>query len=524
VRPGGARVSTAARAAGVLGALGVALLVAIVPTGAAVAAPESPVEILPPVTVGDGAFAVGVSPDGSLAYVLALVDQELHVVDTATNTPILVIPMSISLGFLDPSLVVHPDGRVLILDPGDGAGVTEPAIIEIDPTTWDVYTHSLAQPAPWDAGFAVSLALTPDGTKAYVADLTSGRVLAVSVPPTAGPGAWSITPIDVAAATTPEILPGSLAIAGGTVYALDILGEDGGEPTGIAAIRVADDQLEPTVIAYSAPAGTTGGILTMPTMKPSPDGTTVLISGAAEFDDGSGDTGGFFWTIPGGTVPAAATYLGGGLGDEVAAFAFGAAGQTVYLIDCACASLAWTLDVGSGTGTILDVAAATDLDMLASVAVSPDGTRIFLTGTDLLGDSRLWQLSAVADDVLHVTGPTAATQGDRVTLTAIARDNSGNPIDVTSLATFTSSVATDVISGNVVAFPHASPHTITASYAPLAGGPAVAAGSIMIEVAAVLPPTGVEDPRPWLGAAAALLLAGATLVLTRSRLSRRAPR
>lgn len=511
----------AARVAAVLGALGVALLVAIVPTGAAVAAPESPVEILPPVAVGDGPFAVAVSPDGAFSYVLSLYDDELDVIDTATNTIVTSVPVTLSpLSVLSPSLVVHPDGRILVLDAGDSV-TTDPAILEIDSATWQVHHHSLAVGAPWTLGVGFDLVLTPDGAKAYVSDSVNGLVLAVEVPPTAGPGAWNVTPIDVAGTTTPTVRPGSLAVAGGYLYILDLLGEDAGtKPTGAAVLRVADDVLEPTVITYTAPVGTTGGILDMPVLKAARDGATVLISAAAELDDGSGDYEGYFWTIPGGTIPGSATYLGEALGGEVAALTLAASGKTAYVVDCACSSFVWTLDIASGAGAALDLSAATDLDLIAAAVASPDDTRLFLTGYDSLGDSRLWQLSTVTDDVLTVTGPTTADQGGSVTLTATALDNSGNPIDVTSAAEFTSSVATDVISGNVVTFPHASPHTITATYRPLPSLPPVAVGAITVEVRAMIPPTGVEDPRPALGATAVLLLAGAALVLTRSRLRR----
>src|SRR5690606_16449264 len=74
-------------------------------------------------------------------------------------------------------------------------------------------------------------------------------------------------------------------------------------------------------------------------------------------------------------------------------------------------------------------------------------------------------LDSVADMTLaQVAGQ--AMQGETITLTAMATDRFGNDLgDVSGDVTFTSSVATDVISGNRITFPHASPHTITATHA-----------------------------------------------------------
>jgi X-Pro dipeptidyl-peptidase len=73
-----------------------------------------------------------------------------------------------------------------------------------------------------------------------------------------------------------------------------------------------------------------------------------------------------------------------------------------------------------------------------------------------------------------------------VTLTAEGFDADGTSLgDVTDLATFTSSVATDVIAGNTVTFPTASPHTLTATVG-------TATGSVLIEVT----PAAVPTPDP----------------------------
>lgn len=60
---------------------------------------------------------------------------------------------------------------------------------------------------------------------------------------------------------------------------------------------------------------------------------------------------------------------------------------------------------------------------------------------------------------------TTVDQGGSVTLSAtgFTADNAELG-DVTDQVTFTSDVATDVVAGNRVAFPHASPHTLTGTH------------------------------------------------------------
>ena len=249
---------------------------------------------------------------------------------------------------------------------------------------WDLsgYTvEDLNEPWAWGLSWNVNAALQhiPADDVLYAARVSSAVLTIASV--------WAVFAITLAVlpnhlaawtasliyATTPAVLPGSLAIAGGYLYILDLLGEDGAtKPTGAAVLRIADDVLEPTVIGYTAPAGTTGGILDMPVLESSRDGATVLISAAAEIDGGSGDYEGYFWTIPGGTIPGSATYLGEALGGEVAGLALAASGRTAYVVDCACSALVWTLDVASGVGAVLDLSAATDLDLIAAAVASPD--------------------------------------------------------------------------------------------------------------------------------------------------------
>ncbi|WP_229053519.1 Ig-like domain-containing protein [Aeromicrobium sp. Leaf350] len=126
-------------------------------------------------------------------------------------------------------------------------------------------------------------------------------------------------------------------------------------------------------------------------------------------------------------------------------------------------------------------------------------------------------------------------QGGAVTLTASTLDADGEPIEnVTDDVVFTSNVATDVVVGNQVTFPTASPHTITGTHPvtgltgsvviqviPPAAGPGAAAPpagpAAQVDRGGLLPGTGGPGLIGLLGGAA-LVMAGATaFVVGRSR-------
>jgi hypothetical protein len=68
------------------------------------------------------------------------------------------------------------------------------------------------------------------------------------------------------------------------------------------------------------------------------------------------------------------------------------------------------------------------------------------------------------DELTVVASRHEVNQGESVTMTATMVDAGGNTVDVTDETVFTSDVASDVIVGDQVTFPHASPHTITGTY------------------------------------------------------------
>ena len=113
-----------------------------------------------------------------------------------------------------------------------------------------------------------------------------------------------------------------------------------------------------------------------------------------------------------------------------------------------------------------------------------------------------------------IPSATTVAQGGSITVQANGADAAGNPVVVDqSEMAYSSSVATDVINGNRITFPTASPHVITARHVPTG---VTASVTVQVTPAAVtprgpgtLPKTGSEiTPDPWV--AGALMLAGAS--------------
>jgi len=180
--------------------------------------------------------------------------------------------------------------------------------------------------------------------------------------------------------------------------------------------------------------------------------------------------------------------------------------------------------------------------------ISPEqagDTEFAVTATNMYGEaSKTFTASIVPGDteVLVLTpSSTEVHQGDTVEFTLAGYDGYGNLVgDVTVDTELSSSVASDVIDGNRITFPHASPHVIT--------GEAYesATGSLQIEVIPAStgggsPPSGgsggssqsgdlesTGGPDVWASTlalgAGMLLVGGTTLVLARRRAAHRTQR
>jgi uncharacterized repeat protein (TIGR02543 family) len=168
-----------------------------------------------------------------------------------------------------------------------------------------------------------------------------------------------------------------------------------------------------------------------------------------------------------------------------------------------------TLNTVTGviSGIPVDTAGDYTMNMFADNGVGA-GPPLTLTITLLPGDAQTVQLQP---------DRTTVDQGGTVTITVTGVDQGGNSVDATADTAFSSDVPTDVVDGNTVTFPHASPHTITATYTPTG-----MSASILITVipapSGPLAFTGTDTAQPILWTGAAILMAGAlALLLARRR-------
>lgn len=138
-------------------------------------------------------------------------------------------------------------------------------------------------------------------------------------------------------------------------------------------------------------------------------------------------------------------------------------------------SITLTAAAADAFGNLVDVDAAsvftssngTDDVTGNSISLTQAGART-ITAT-LASDPTVTTTATVIVQAAAATGTTvtagaaAVRQGETITLTVTAVDAHGNTFDVTADTVFTSDVATDVVTGNSIRFPTASPHVITAA-------------------------------------------------------------
>lgn len=192
------------------------------------------------------------------------------------------------------------------------------------------------------------------------------------------------------------------------------------------------------------------------------------------------------------------------------------------------APFSWTPTIHAASGyTVSSGALPSGLHLdaatgsITGTADGPDGdTPVTVKVTDPTGSAATTVTISVqhgaATSISVTPSTTTPDQGGTITLAVTATDGI-DTWDVTPSASFTSDVTSDVIQGDTVTFPHASPHTITATVGALSASvliqvtPTPAAVAAATPVAArTLPATGV-DPAPTAATALALLGAGAAL-------------
>jgi serine/threonine protein kinase, bacterial len=129
---------------------------------------DAPLAFVASYATGTKPAEVGVSPDGTRAYVSNLDDGTVSVIDTATGATTATIPVAANPN----SVVVSADGaRVYVSCTGGDTGNGSVAVID---TATRTRTASVAI-----GGFVDGIALAPDGKRLYAADATSGTVTTV---------------------------------------------------------------------------------------------------------------------------------------------------------------------------------------------------------------------------------------------------------------------------------------------------------------------------------------------------------
>jgi uncharacterized protein (TIGR03437 family) len=144
------------------------------------------------IATGRRPFAVSVARDGSRAYVVNSSSNSVTVIDTAAGTVLAAIPVG-----SDPrDIALHPNGRTAYV-----ANVGAGTISVIDLPTNSV-TASL--PVPMFGG--VSLVLSPDGTRLYVATVATLNSSAITVISTSTNGVVGAIRGNFSAASVPSLV------------------------------------------------------------------------------------------------------------------------------------------------------------------------------------------------------------------------------------------------------------------------------------------------------------------------------
>ncbi|MGH7771978.1 MAG: YncE family protein, partial [Candidatus Binatia bacterium] len=119
------------------------------------------------VTVGSNPNGVSMTPDGTRVYVTNTSSSNVSVIDTTTNT----VVATVAVGDFPRGVAITPDGRRAYVA---GLRVCVPGDCDGQVSVIDTQTNSVV--ATVNFGFLVSpteVAITPDGTRAYVATCAS---------------------------------------------------------------------------------------------------------------------------------------------------------------------------------------------------------------------------------------------------------------------------------------------------------------------------------------------------------------
>jgi len=159
------------------------------------------------ITVGKEPSGIAITPNGTTAYVTNL-EGGVTPIETATNTP----GKEITVGIAPSAVAITPDGKTAYVTNlgnafGFGGGTVTPIEIATNTPLSEITVSHFVQPLP------IGVAITPDGTTAYVTNLEHGVTpieIATSKPGNeltvgSGPFGVAITPNGKTAYVTNEL-------------------------------------------------------------------------------------------------------------------------------------------------------------------------------------------------------------------------------------------------------------------------------------------------------------------------------
>lgn len=200
------------------------------------------------IPVGSTPNFISLSPDGALAYVSNIFDDNISVIDTSTN----VVVANIALGPIPSGMAVLPNGDRAYVALN---GTNQVAVLDL--TTNQVIGPPITvQPGP---SFA---AATPDGSRVYVSNTAGGNGTTISVIETT-------TNTVVGPPITVGLGPGLLAVTanGSEVYVPNILDDSISvidTATNVVVATIADPAIDNPEIVVFSPDGTRAYVPNLP--------------------------------------------------------------------------------------------------------------------------------------------------------------------------------------------------------------------------------------------------------------------
>lgn len=207
--------------------LSVVLALGLVVAGGSAASAD--VVVVPSLAVGDGPSGVAVSPDGSKAYVVNVLDDTVSVIGTSTDT----VSGTISVGALPYFVAFTPDGtKAYVTSRGTNA------VTVIDPAT-DTVTGSIAVGSE-----PIWVAINHAGTRAYVTNRISNSVSVIdtatdeviaTIPVGAVPSGVAVLPDDSRVYVANQGTASVSVIDAATNTAIGTISGLPGQPSGVSA-------------------------------------------------------------------------------------------------------------------------------------------------------------------------------------------------------------------------------------------------------------------------------------------------